>query len=224
MSLVRRLLGSAEGVGIAVAALFAAAVLLLATLWTVDVGVGDELDPNFELGPLGPDRVVEQELAVQAPDMIGLQIAARAEGTIEPLNLRADLLAGDTLVATRILRVFPSTTLQLQRVAFDRAARIGPVAVRLQAVPGQPGAVVYGATRDDQQPDGILRVDGQVEFADQDLAMRVLFRRSLWMHVEALVGDLRAARAVAVLTLAALAAGLGLTAAAATRALRPGEP
>ena len=224
MSLARRLLGSAEGVGVAVAALFAAAILLLATLWTVEVGVGDELDPNFELGPLGPDRVVEQELTVQAPDLIGLQIAARAEGVLEPLNLRADLLAGETLIATRTLQVFPSTALHLHRLAFDRAAPVGPVTVRLQALPDQPGAVVYGATREDQQPGSVLRVDGQVEFADQDLAIRVLYRRSLWTHVEALAGDLRAARAVAALTLAALAAGLGLTATAATRALRPGSP
>ena len=197
-----------------------AAILLLATLWTVEVGVGNELDPNFELGPLRPDRVVAQEITVQAPDMIGLQIAARAEGTIDPLDLRADLLAGDTLIATRTLQVFPSTALQLRRVAFDRAAPVGPVAVRLQALPGQPGGVVYGATREDQQPGGLLRVDGQVEFADQDLAIRVLHRRSLWTHVEALGGDLRAARAVAALTLVAIAAGLGLIATATTRALR----
>lgn len=222
--LARHLLGSAEGVGVAVATLFAAAILLLATLWTVEVGAGDELDPNFELGPLGPDRVVAQEVTVRNPDMIGMQIAARAEGTIEPLNLRADLLVGDTLKATRTLQVFPSTTLHLHRVAFDRADPVGPVAVRLQALPGQPGAVVYGATREDQQPGGILRVDGQVEFADQDLALRVLYRRSLWTHLESLVGDLRAARAVAALTLTAAASGLGLIAAATARALRPSRP
>ncbi|MCY3959348.1 MAG: hypothetical protein OXG65_13780 [Chloroflexi bacterium] len=196
---------------------------MLATLWHVEVGVGDELDPNFELGPLGPDRVVAQEVTVRNPDMIGLQIAARAEGTTEPLNVRADLLAADTLVDTRILQVFPSTTLQLQRATFDRPAPVGPVAVRLRVEPEQAGGVVYGATRDDQWP-GVLRLDGRVEFADQDLALRVLHRRSLWTHTEALVGDLRAARAVATLTLAALAAGLGLIAAVTTRALRTSQP
>lgn len=206
--------------GIAVAAAFATTILLLSTLWTVEVGVGDELDPNFELGPLGPDRVVAQEVTVQAPDMIGLQIAARAEGTLRPLTLRADLLAGETLIATRTLQVFPSMTLHLQRVAFDRPVPAGPVSVRLRVEAGQAGGVVYGATRDDRQPGGVLRLDGRVEFADQDLALRVLHRRSLWTHVEALVGDLRAARAVAALTLAGLAAGLGLIATAASRALR----
>lgn len=207
-----------------VAAVFVAAILLLATLWTVEVGTGQELDPNFELGPLGPDRVVVQEVTVRNPDMIGLQIAARAEGAIQPLTVRADLLAAETLIATRTLQVFPSTTLQLQRVAFDRPAPVGPSAVQLQVEAGQSGGVVYGATRDDQQPGGVLRLDGQVEFADQDLALRVLHRRSLWTHVEALVGDLRAARAVAMLTLAAMAAGLGLIATATARALRPGQP
>ena len=187
----------------------------------MEVGTGDELDPNFALGPLGPDRVVLQELTVRVPDMIGVQIAARAEGTLRPLAVRADLLTGETLVATRSLEVFPSTAFQLRRVAFDRPAPAGPVSVRLQVRPDQPGGVVYGATRDDQQPGGALRLDGQVEFADQDLALRVLHRRSLWTQVESLVGDLRAARAVAALTLAALAAGLGLIAAATTRALRP---
>ena len=201
-----------------------ATILLLATLWTVEVGTGEELDPNFELGPLGPDRVVAQEVTVRNPDMIGLQIAARAEGTIAPLNLRADLLARDTLIDTRTLQVFPSTTLQLQRVAFDRPAPVGPVAVRLRVEAGQAGAVVYGATRDDQQPRGALRLDGETEFTDQDLALRLLHRRSLWSHTEALVGDLRAARAVAALTLAAMAAGLGLIATATTRALRLGQP
>ena len=210
--------------GVLVAIAFAAAILLLATLWTVEVGTGDELDPNFELGPLGPNRVVVQEVTVRNPDMIGLQIAARAEGTVEPLTVQADLLAGDTLIATRTLRVFPSTSLQLQRVAFGRQAPVGPVAVRLQVEAGQSGGVVYGATRDDQQPGGVLRLDGQVEFADQDLALRVLHRRSLWTHVEALVGDLRAARAVAALTLAAMAVGLGLIATASIRALRLSQP
>ena len=199
---------------------FVLAVLLLAALWTVDVGIGQELDPNFELGPLRPDRVLTQELTVRDPDMVGVQIAARAEGTISPLLVQADLLAGDTRIATRTLQVFPSSTLQLRRVAFDRPAAIGPVVVKLQAVGGQSGGVAYGATRHDQRPDGDLRLDGRVEFADQDLALRVLHRRSLWTHVEALVDDQRAARAVAALTLAALAAGLGLLAAAATRALR----
>ncbi len=207
-----------------VAAVFVLATLLLAALWTVEVGTGQELDPNFELGPLGPDRVVVQEVTVRTPDMIGLQIAARAEGTVQPLHLQADLLAGDTLIATRTLQVFPSATLQLWRVAFDRPAPVGPVAVRLQVEAAQSGGVVYGATRDDQQPGGVLRLDGQVEFADQDLALRVLHRRSLWTHVEALVGDLRPARAVAALTLAAVAAGLGLIATATTRALRPSQP
>ena len=201
-----------------------ATILLLATIWTVEVGTGDELDPNFELGPLGPDRVLTQELHVRGFDMVGVQIAARAEGTIEPLNLRADLLAGETLIATRTLQVFPSTTLKLQRVAFNRPAPAGSAAVRLRVEAGQAGGVVFGATREDQQPDGILRLDGQVEFADQDLALRLLHRRSLWSHTEALVGDLRAARAVAALTLAAMAAGLGLIAAATSRALRPGQP
>ncbi len=207
-----------------VAAVFVSAILLLATLWTVEVGTGDELDPNFELGPLGPDRVLVQEVTVRNPDMIGLQIAARAEGAVQPLTVQADLLAAETLIATRTLRVFPSTTLQRQRLAFDRPAPLGTVAVRLQVEAGQSGGVVYGATRDDQQPGGGLRLDGQVEFADQDLALRVLHRRSLWTHVEALVGDLRAARAVAALTLAAMAAGLGLIATATTRALRPSRP
>ena len=218
-----RLLGSAEGVGVAVAAIFATTVLLLATLWTVEVGVGDELDPNFELGPLGPDRVVAQDVTVRNADMIGLQLAARAEGTIEPLNVRADLLAADARIATRTIQVFPSTTLQLRRVTFHRPAPPGPVAVRLRVEAGQAGAVVYGATRDNQQPGGALRLDGRVEFADQDLALRVLHRRSLWTHVETLVGDLRAARAVAALALAAFAAGLGLIATATTRALRTGQ-
>ena len=62
---------------------------------------------------------------------------------------------------------------------------------------------------------------GSVEFADQDLALRVLHRRSLWTHVEALVGDQRAARAVAAFTLVAVAAGLGLIVAATVRAWRP---
>ena len=207
-----------------VAAVFVAAILLLATLWTVEVGTGNELDPNFELGPLGPDRVVVQEVTVRNPDMIGLQIAARAEGTVQPLTVQADLLAGGALIATHTLQVFPSATLQLRRVAFDRPAPVGTVAVRLQVKAGQSGGVVYGATRDDQQPGGVLRLDGQVEFADQDLALRVLHQRSLWTHVEALVGDLRAARAVGALTLAGLAAGLGLIATATTRALRPGQP
>lgn len=210
--------------GIAVAIAFVATILLLATLWTVDVGAGRELDPNFELGPLGPDRVVTQELTVRVPDMVGVQIAARAEGTVRPLIVQADLLAGETPIATRTLQVFPSATLQLLRVAFDRPAPVGPVVVRLQVEAGQAGGVVFGATRDDQQPDGVLRLDRQVEFADQDLALRVLHRRSLWTHVEALVGDLRAARAVAALTLAAMATGLGLIATAATRALRPSQP
>ena len=166
--------------GTAVALAFLAAVLLLATLWTVEVGTGEELDPNFELGPLGPDRVVAQELRVREPDMVGLQVAARAEGTLRPLMVQADLLAGDTVIATRMLQVFPSTTFQLRRVAFDRAASPGPVVVRFQALAGQAGGVVYGATREDRQPDGDLRLDGQVEFADQDLALRVLYRRSLW--------------------------------------------
>ena len=207
-----------------VAAVFVSAILLLATLWTVEVGTGGELDPNFELGPLGPDRVVVQEVTVRNPDMIGLQIAARAEGAVQPLTVRAHLLAAETLIASRTLQVFPSTTLQLQRVAFERPAPVGTAAVRLQVEAGQSGGVVYGATRDDQQPGGVLRLDGQVEFADQDLALRVLHRRSLWTHVEALVGDLRAARAVAALTLAAMAAGLGLIATATTRALRPDQP
>ena len=210
--------------GATVAALFATTILLQAALWTVEVGTGEELDPNFELGPLRQDRVLAQQVTVRHPDMIGLQIAARAEGTIDPLELRADLLAADALIATRTLLVFPSRTLQLQRVAFDRPAPAGPVAVRLQVEPGQPGGVVYGATRDDRQPGGVLRLDGRVEFADQDLALRVLHRRSLWAHTEALVDDLRAARTVAALTLAALALGLGLVAAAATRALRSGQP
>ena len=207
--------------GTAVALAFLAVVLLLAALWTVDVGTGEELDPNFELGPLGPDRVVAQELTVQVSDMVGVQIAARAEGTLRPLLVQADLLAGDALIATRSLEVFPSTTLQLRRLAFDRPAPPGPVVVRLQARAGQPGGVVYGATRQDRQPGGALRLDGRVEFADQDLALRVLHRRSLWTHVEALVGDQRAARAVAALTLVAVAAGLGLIVAATVRAWRP---
>ncbi len=206
--------------GVAVAVAFAAAVLSLAALWTVDVGTGDELDPNFELGPLGPDRVLTQQTTVSHPDMIGLQIAARAEGTVAPLTVRADLLAADTLIASRTFQAFPSTTLQLRRVAFAQPAPVGPVAVRLRVEAGQPGGVVYGATRDDRHPEGGLRLDGQVEFADQDLALRVLHRRSLWTHVEALVGDLRAARTVAALTLVAMAAGLGLIATATTRALR----
>ena len=200
---------------------FVLTVLLLATLWTVQVGTGDELDPNFELGPLGPDRVVAQELTVRAPDMIGVQVVARAEGTVSPIVVKADLIAGDTAIATRMLDVFPSTTFQLRRVAFDSPASPGPVVVRFQALAGQAGGVVYGATREDRQPDGDLRLDGQVEFADQDLALRVLYRRSLWTHVESQVGDLRAARAVAALTLVAMAAGLGLLATAAIRSLRP---
>ena len=200
---------------------FVLTVLLLATLWTVQVGTGDELDPNFELGPLGPDRVVAQELTVRAPDVIGVQVVARAEGTVSPIVVKADLIAGDTAIATRMLDVFPSTTFQLRRVAFDRPASPGPVVVRFQALAGQAGGVVYGATREDRQPDGDLRLDGQVEFADQDLALRVLYRRSLWTHVESQVGDLRAARAVAALTLVAMAAGLGLLATAAIRSLRP---
>ena len=200
---------------------FVLTVLLLATLWTVQVGTGDELDPNFELGPLGPDRVVAQELTVRAPDMIGVQVVARAEGTVSPIVVKADLIAGDTAIATRMLDVFPSTTFQLRRVAFDRPAPPGPVVVRFQARAGQTGGVVYGATRDDRQPSGALRLDGQVEFADQDLALRLLHRRSLWTHMEAQVGDLRAARAVAALTLAAMAAGLGLLATATIRSLRP---
>ena len=207
--------------GTAVALAFLAAVLLLATLWTVEVGTGEELDPDFELGPLGPDRVVAQALTVRVSDMVGVQIAARAEGTLRPLMVLADLLAGDTVIATRMLQVFPSTTFQLRRVAFDRPAPPGPVVVRFQALAGQAGGVVYGATREDRQPDGDLRLDGQVEFADQDLALRVLYRRSLWTHVESQVGDLRAARAVAALTLVAMAAGLGLLATAAIRSLRP---
>ena len=206
-----------------VAGAFLAGILLLATIWTVEVGTGPELDPNFELGPLGPDRTVEQGLTVRAPDTVGLQIAARAEGTVQPLVVQADLLAADTLIATRTLQVFPSPTLQLRRLAFDRPATSGPMVIRLQAMAGQPGGVVYGATRQNQQPDGVLRLDGQVEFSDQNLALRVLHRRSLWTHTESLVGDLRAARVVAALTLAALAAGLGLLATATTRALRPGR-
>ena len=124
--------------------------------------------------------------------MVGLQVAARAEGTLRPLQVQADLLAGDTVIATRMLQVFPSTTFQLRRVAFDRPASPGPVVVRFQALAGQAGGVVYGATREDRQPDSDLRLDGQVEFADQDLALRVLYRRSLWTHVESQVGDLRA--------------------------------
>ena len=62
---------------------------------------------------------------------------------------------------------------------------------------------------------------GRWSSPDQDLALRVLYRRSLWTHVESQVGDLRAARAVAALTLVAMAAGLGLLATAAIRSLRP---
>ena len=112
--------------------------------------------------------------------MVGVQIAARAEGTLRPLLVQADLLAGNTRIATRSLEVFPSTTLQLRRLAFDRQAPPGLVVVRLQAREGQPGGVVYGATQQDRQPGGALRLDGRVEFADQDLALRVLHRRSLW--------------------------------------------
>ena len=208
--------------GTAVALAFLAAVLLLATLWTVDVGTGEELDPNFELGPLGPDRVVAQELTVRVSDMVGVQIAARAEGTLRPLLVQADLLAGDALIATRSLEVFPSTTLQLRRAGVrpSGAAWAGGGA---SPGPGRTSPEASSTAPPDRtgNPGGALRLDGRVEFADQDLALRVLHRRSLWTHVEALVGDQRAARAVAALTLVAVAAGLGLIVAATVRAWRP---
>ena len=200
---------------------FVLAVLLLATQWTVEVGAGDELNPNFELGPLGPDRVLAQELTVRDPDLVGVQLVARAEGTLRPLLVQADLLAGGALIATRMLQVFPSTTLQLRRVAFDRPAPAGPVTVRFQARTGQPGGIVYGATRQDRRPDGALRLDGRVEFADQDLALRVLHRRSLWAHIEALVGRPAGRARSRGACSAATAAGVGLLVTATARALRP---
>ncbi len=216
-------LPAAVGAVTAVGVFLAAAAL--AVFWSAQIGMGPELDPDFELGPLGPDRSVAQSLRAQADDLVGLQIAARAVGTTQPLRVRAELLVDGALAADRTFEVFPSQRLQLRAVSFDRPAPRGPLAVRLRVVEGQEGGALYGATRLNPRADGALLLDGQVTFPErEDLSLRTLHWRTPWVHLHAIADDARTARVFAVLTAALGAAALGLAAAAAAACAVPRRP
>ena len=166
-----------------------AGALGLARFWTFDAGAGPELQASFELGPLGPDRTASQTLRSDTDDLIGVQLLARALGTIEPVSLRADLFAGDVPVATTEVQVFQSRSLQALRVLFP--LRTGPGMLRLELGMNsrQAGAVIFGATRGDSYLAGALALDGQPVFADQDLALRPVYRRTAWRALGLLAMD-----------------------------------
>lgn len=184
----------------------------LATLWKVDIGTGADPSHEFELGPMIAGRSVAQTLQVRSTDFLGVQILARAVGTVAPLTVDSELVIDGQPIGSAAIKIFPSTTLQLKRVTFPKTAAQGEAIVRLRVRPGQAGGVAYGATRLNQFPDGGLVVDERVEFTDQDLALRPMFHRSLWTHLEAIGGDVATARAIALVVLlsGSLSVGLGV--------------
>ena len=190
----------------------AAVATTLATLWKVDIGTGADPNHEFELGPMIAGRSITQTLEVKNTDFIGVQILARAVGTVAPLTVDSELVVDGHLIGSAAIKIFPSTELQLRRVTFPRTAAQGEAIVRLRVRSGQAGGVAYGATRLNRFPDGGLSVDERVEFTDHDLALRPMFHRSFWTHLEAISGDVATARAIALIMLVSgsLSVGLGV--------------
>lgn len=204
----RRLL--AIGGTLALTAVLLAGGLSVLRWWSVDAGIGRELSASFELGPLGSDRVVAQSLRIDSADLIGFQLLARATGTLAPLTVLVELRVGASPAGRTTVRVFPARQLQPVRVLFPAPAGPGRADLRLRQQPGQPGGVLFGATRIDRYPDGVLSLDGVVSFADQDLAFRPLHRGTAWSAIARLAEMGPAGPVVAGLSAALLALGLSL--------------
>ncbi len=204
----RRLL--AIGGTLALTVVLLAGGLSVLRWWSVDAGVGPELEASFELGPLGADRLVAQSLRIDTADLIGFQLLARATGTLAPLTVVAELRVDASPAARTTVRVFPARRLQPVRVLFAAPAGPGRADLRLRQQPGQLGGVLFGATRINRYPDGVLSLDGIATFADQDLAFRPLHRGTAWSALARLAEMGPAAPVVAGLSAALLMLGLSL--------------
>jgi len=184
--------------------------LLVALTWQFDAGTGPELVANFELGPLGADRIVQRTARRPVEDFVGVQILGRAIGTVDPLEVVVDAYAGPLRIATSTGRFFPNERLQPVRIAFKRPLAAPALRLDLRMRAGVPGAVLYGATRGDAQPPGELALDGRVEFADQDLALRPVHRTTTWAALGRLAAQGPLGPGVAIATAGAASALAGL--------------
>ena len=197
-----------------------ALMLGVARWWSFDVGEGPEMEAEFELGPLGPDRTVVQTLRAHTDGVVGIQVLARAVGTLEPLTVVAELRAGGAAIAKTTTDVFPAPELQLARFRFPVSPPAGELEFVARTASDGPGGVLFGATRSDRYPDGMLLLDGASDFPDQDLAHRPLYHRSTWQALELAAADGPAAPLVAGLSAAVIALLLGMAAAEMLAALR----
>ena len=185
-------------------------VTTVATLWKVDIGTGADPNHEFELGPMIAGRSISQTLEVSTTDFLGIQILARAVGTVAPLTVDSELVVNGQPIGSAAMKIFPSKELRLTRVTFPLTYEQGEAIVRLQVRSGQAGGVAYGDTRLNQFQDGGLAVDDRVEFKDQDLALRPMFHRALWTHLVTLAGNVVVAQAIALIMLCSGSLGVGL--------------
>lgn len=143
-------------------------------------------------------------------DLVGLQVLARAVGTTESLDVDVALYSDGQRVSASVLRVFPNLALQRASIRFDGAVPNPRIEAVLTMQPAVQGGVIFGATREDRYASGRLALDDTTPFADQDLALRTVHRRTAWQALGLLANGGPAAYLVAGITLVAIALLAGL--------------
>ena len=189
-------------------------MLSVARWWSFDVGSGPEMEAEFELGPLGADRTVVQTFRTPTADVVGIQVLARAIGTLAPLTVVAELRAGGNTIATTSTLVFPAESLKLVRFHFPVRSPVGELEFVARAVIDGSGGILFGATRSNRYPDGMLLLDGLSDFPGQDLAHRPLHHRTVWRALELVTTDSPAALVVASISAGVIALVSGMAAVA----------
>ena len=126
-------------IALVTALLTAAVATTLATLWKVDIGTGADPSHEFELGPMIAGRSISQTLEVSTTDFLGVQILARAVGTVAPLTVDSELVVNGQPIGSAAMKIFPSKELRLTRVTFPLTSAQGEAIVHLQVQSGQAG-------------------------------------------------------------------------------------